>query len=47
MGFELEIDCIAAAHQLDMLTTPYAFDAEQSRLLTEAGADMILLYTWD
>ena len=44
MGFELEIDCIAAAHQLDMLTTPYAFDAEQSRLLTEAGADIIVVH---
>ena len=44
MGFGLEIECIAAAHQLDMLTTPYAFDGEQSRLLTEAGADIIVAH---
>lgn len=44
MGFGIEIDCIAAAHQLDMLTTPYAFDAEQSRLLTEAGADIVVAH---
>ena len=31
MGFGKEVECIAAAHQLDLLTTPYAFDAEQSR----------------
>src|SRR5262245_19717851 len=44
MGFRLEIDCIAAAHQLGMLTTPYAFDPEQARLLTEAGADVIVAH---
>lgn len=44
MGFSLEIDCIAAAHDLDLLTTPYAFDPEQSRLLTEAGADIIVAH---
>ncbi len=44
MGFAKEVDCIAAAHQLDMLTTPYAFDAEQSRVLTEAGADVIVAH---
>src|SRR5437879_6547168 len=41
MGFGLEIDMIAAAHGLDLLTTPYAFDPEQARLLTAAGADVI------
>ena len=44
MGFQLEIDCIAAAHELDLLTTPYAFDPEQARLLTEAGADVIVAH---
>jgi len=44
MGFQLEIDCIAAAHELDMLTTPYAFDPEQARLLVEAGADLIVAH---
>jgi predicted TIM-barrel enzyme len=44
MGFGLEIDCIAAAHQLDMLTTPYAFDPEQARLLAEAGADILVAH---
>jgi len=44
MGFQLEIDCIAAAHELDLLTTPYAFDAEQSAELTKAGADIIVAH---
>ncbi len=44
MGFGLEIEMIAAAHEMDLLTTPYAFDAEQARLLTEAGADVIVAH---
>jgi predicted TIM-barrel enzyme len=44
MGFSHEIDCIAAAHQLDLLTTPYAFDRDQARLLTEAGADIVVAH---
>ena len=37
MGFSHEIDCIAAAHELDLLTTPYAFDPGQARLLAAGG----------
>jgi predicted TIM-barrel enzyme len=44
MGFALEIECIAAAHQLDLLTTPYAFDPDQARRLAEAGADIIVAH---
>ena len=44
MGFDLEVECIAAANQLDLLTTPYAFDAEQSQALTKAGADIIVAH---
>lgn len=44
MGFQLEVDLIAAAHELDLLTTPYAFDAEQAELLTQAGADVIVAH---
>ena len=44
MSFQMEIDTIAAAHELGMMTTPYAFDADQARLLTEAGADIIVAH---
>lgn len=44
MSFQLEIDCIAAAHEMDLLTTPYAFDPEQARQLTEVGADIIVAH---
>ena len=44
MGFGLEVECIAAAHRLDLLTTPYAFDAAQAAELTQAGADIVVAH---
>jgi predicted TIM-barrel enzyme len=44
MGFSHEIDCIAAAHELDLLTTPYAFDPVQAGLLAAAGADLVVAH---
>ena len=44
MGFQLEVDWIAAAHDMDMLTTPYAFDAAQAESLTKAGADIVVAH---
>lgn len=44
MSFQLEIDCIAAAHGLDLLTTPYAFDADQAAAMTRAGADIVVAH---
>ena len=46
MGFQLEIDLIAAARELDLLTTPYAFDPEQAVDLT-VPVPISLLPTWD
>lgn len=44
MGFDLEVDCIRAAHEKDLLTTPYAFDTAQAAELTRAGADIIVAH---
>ncbi|MGI9469082.1 MAG: phosphoenolpyruvate hydrolase family protein [Rubripirellula sp.] len=44
MGFALEVECIGAAHELDLLTTPYAFNAEQAAELTSVGADVIVAH---
>ena len=44
MGFDKEIDCIASAHELDLMTTPYAFQPDQARRLTEAGADIVVAH---
>lgn len=44
MSFSKEIDVIAAARALDLLTTPYVFDVEQARLMTQAGADIVVAH---
>ena len=42
MGYGHEIDLISAAHEKDMLTTPYVFSAEEAVAMTKAGADIIV-----
>ncbi len=44
MGFGLEVDMIAAAHGLDLLTTPYVFNPEEARAMTRAGADIVVAH---
>ena len=42
MGFGLEVDMIRAAHELDMLTTPYVFSEDDALAMAVAGADIIV-----
>ena len=42
MGFGHEVDLIHAAHEKNMLTTPYIFSAEEAVAMTKAGADIIV-----
>lgn len=44
MGFGLEVDMIAAAHAMDLLTTPYVFNPDEARAMTRAGADLIVAH---
>ena len=44
MGYGPEVEMIAAAHELDMLTTPYVFSDDDARAMTEAGADIIVCH---
>jgi predicted TIM-barrel enzyme len=44
MGYALEVDMIAQAHALDLLTTPYVFTPEEARAMTSAGADIIVAH---
>ena len=44
MGYGLEVECVALAHQLDLLTTPYVFNTEEARHMTEAGADIVVAH---
>lgn len=44
MGYSLEVDMIAQAHELDLLTTPYVFNADEAGAMTDAGADIIVAH---
>lgn len=42
INFATEVDMIRQAHELDLLTTPYVFDADQAIEMARAGADIIV-----
>jgi predicted TIM-barrel enzyme len=44
MSYSLEVDMIAEAHRLDLLTTPYVFNADEAVAMTKAGADIIVAH---
>ena len=44
MGYALEVDLIARAHALDLLTTPYVFSEEDARAMAGAGADVVVCH---
>jgi len=44
MGDDLEVEMIARAHELGLLTTPYAFNEEEARKMAEAGADILVAH---
>jgi predicted TIM-barrel enzyme len=44
MGYALEVEMIARAHALDLLTTPYVFGADEARAMARAGADIVVCH---
>lgn len=44
MGYGLEVEMIAKAHALDLLTTPYVFNPDEARAMTAAGADIVVAH---
>ena len=44
MGYDKEVEAIAIAHELDMLTTPYVFNPDEARAMAEAGADLLVAH---
>ena len=42
MGYDLEVEMIRQAHDLDMLTCPYVFNPEEARAMAAAGADVLV-----
>jgi predicted TIM-barrel enzyme len=44
MGYDKEVEMIAEAHKLDLLTCPYAFTEDEAREMVKAGADIIVAH---
>jgi predicted TIM-barrel enzyme len=44
MGYGLEVDMIRQAHEQDLLTTPYVFNAEEAKAMAAAGADIVVAH---
>ena len=44
MGYDLEVEMIRTAHEMDMLTTPYAFTPEEGEKMAAAGADIVVAH---
>lgn len=42
MGYGLEVEMIAEAHRLELLTCPYVFNPDEARAMAEAGADVLV-----
>ena len=44
MSYSQEVELIAAAREFDLLTTPYVFNVEEAKLMTQAGADIVVAH---
>lgn len=44
MSYQKEVEMIAKAHKLGLFTTPYAFNADEARMMAAAGADIVVAH---
>ena len=44
MGYGLEVDLVAQARELDLLTTPYVFSEANAKDMAAAGADIVVCH---
>jgi len=44
MSYNLEVEMIRIAHQMDLLTCPYVFNEEEAVKMTRAGADVLVAH---
>lgn len=42
MGYDLEVEMIALARSMDLLTTPYVFNVDEAQKMASAGADILV-----
>ncbi|WP_432667003.1 phosphoenolpyruvate hydrolase family protein [Wukongibacter baidiensis] len=44
MGYDLEVEMVRKAHELDLFTTPYVFDTDDAIKMAKAGADVLVAH---
>ena len=44
LGYDKEVEMIRLAHEMDLLTTPYAFKPDEAKMMAKAGADIIVAH---
>jgi predicted TIM-barrel enzyme len=44
MGYDKEVEMVRLAHEMDLLTTPYAFTPDEARAMAKAGADILVAH---
>ncbi|MEM7305982.1 MAG: phosphoenolpyruvate hydrolase family protein [Planctomycetota bacterium] len=44
MSYDLEVDIVRLAREMDLLTTPYVFNVEEAKKMTDAGADIVVAH---
>ena len=44
MSYDLEVDMIRKAHEMDLFTTPYAFNVQEAKEMADAGADVVVAH---
>jgi predicted TIM-barrel enzyme len=42
ISYKLEVEMIARAREMDLLTSPYVFNVEEAQMMTRAGADIVV-----
>ena len=44
MSYNLEVEMIGKAREMDLFTSPYAFNVDEAKAMTDAGADVIVAH---
>ncbi len=44
ISFKQEVSLVALAREFDLLTTPYVFDEQETKWMTDAGADVLVAH---
>ncbi|MBI3832593.1 MAG: phosphoenolpyruvate hydrolase family protein [Planctomycetes bacterium] len=44
INYKTEIEMVARAHEMDLLTSPYVFNIEEAKEMTKAGADLVVAH---